>query len=73
MGADSWGQAVSGSTRLAALIESPVRHSLSPTILNAAFAAVEADWVFLVFDVPIGRTGHQAIAAVRELGIGGCR
>jgi shikimate dehydrogenase len=64
------GQVVTGSTRLAALIGSPVRHSLSPTILNAAFAAVGADWVFLVFDVPAGR-GAQAIAAVRELGIGG--
>ncbi|HEY6698504.1 MAG TPA: hypothetical protein VIZ67_09765, partial [Acidimicrobiales bacterium] len=61
---------ITGSTQLAALIGSPVRHSLSPTILNAAFAAVDADWVFLVFDVPSGH-GAQAMAAVRELGIGG--
>ncbi|MGH9227684.1 MAG: shikimate dehydrogenase [Acidimicrobiales bacterium] len=64
------GRAVTGSTHLAALVGSPVRHSLSPAILNAAFAAVDADWVFLVFDVPPGR-GAQAIAAARELGIGG--
>ncbi|MGH9193919.1 MAG: shikimate dehydrogenase family protein, partial [Acidimicrobiales bacterium] len=64
------GRIVTGSTRLAGLIGSPVRHSLSPTILNAAFAAVGADWVFLAFDVPAGH-GAQAIAAVRELGIGG--
>jgi shikimate dehydrogenase len=61
---------LTGSTRLAALIGSPVRHSLSPTILNAGFGAVGADWVFLVFDVPAGH-GTQAIAAVRDLGIGG--
>ena len=64
------GQIVTGSTRLVALIGSPVRHSLSPTILNAAFATVGADWVFLVFDVPAGH-GAQAVAAVRELGIAG--
>lgn len=61
---------ITGSTRLAALIGSPARHSLSPTILNAAFSAVGADWVFLVFEVPEGR-GSTAIGAVRELGIGG--
>jgi shikimate dehydrogenase len=61
---------ITGSTRLAALIGSPARHSLSPTILNAAFAAVGADWVFLVFEVPDGR-GGDAVAAVRALGIGG--
>jgi shikimate dehydrogenase len=61
---------ITGSTRLAALIGSPARHSLSPTILNAAFAAVGADWVFLVFEVPDGR-GAAAITAARELGIGG--
>ena len=61
---------ITGSTRLAALIGSPARHSLSPTILNAAFSAVGADWVFLVFEVPEGR-GAAAIGALRELGIGG--
>lgn len=61
---------ITGSTRLAAVIGSPARHSLSPTILNAAFAAVDADWVFLAFDVPDGH-GAAAIAAVRALGIGG--
>jgi shikimate dehydrogenase len=61
---------ISGSTRLAALIGSPARHSLSPTILNAAFAAVGADWVYLALEVPEG-AGADAIAAVRTLGIAG--
>jgi shikimate dehydrogenase len=61
---------ITGSTRLAALIGLPARHSLSPTILNAAFSAVGADWVFLVFEVPDGRAAG-AIGAMRELGIGG--
>jgi shikimate dehydrogenase len=61
---------ISGSTRLAALIGSPARHSLSPTVLNAAFAAADADWVYLAFEVPDG-AGAAAIAAARTLGIAG--
>ncbi|MGH9112152.1 MAG: shikimate dehydrogenase [Acidimicrobiales bacterium] len=61
---------IRGSTRLAALIGSPARHSLSPTVLNAAFAAAGADWVCLAFEVPEG-AGADAIAAVRTLGIAG--
>ena len=35
---------ISGETRLAAVIGAPVRHSLSPTLLNAAFAEAGLDW-----------------------------
>ncbi len=59
-----------GSTRLAAVIGSPVRHSLSPTILNAAFAATGADWAYVALEVAAGR-GFAAIEAMRTLGIGG--
>jgi shikimate dehydrogenase len=55
---------------LAAVIGRPIRHSLSPDIMNAAFAATGADWVFLAFDVPEGQ-GAAAIAAARVLGIDG--
>jgi shikimate dehydrogenase len=61
---------VTGATRLAALIGSPARHSLSPTIHNAAFAAAGLDWVFLAFEVPAGR-GEAAVAGMRALGIDG--
>jgi len=47
-----------------------VRHSLSPTVQNAAFRALDLDWVFVAFEVPEGRAGG-AIDAVRALGIDG--
>ena len=61
---------ISGHTRVAALIGSPARHSLSPTILNAAFEQLGLDWRFVVFEVPPGE-GAAAVAAMRTLGIGG--
>lgn len=62
--------AISGSTRVAAVIGSPVSHSLSPAIHNAAFAASGLDWRFLAFDVAPGGAA-AALAAMRSLGIDG--
>lgn len=59
-----------GETRVAAVIGHPVRHSLSPTILNAAFASTGLDWVYVAFEVAPGR-GAEAVAAMRTLGLGG--
>ena len=59
-----------GTTRLAAIIGDPVRHSLSPVIQNAAFRELDLDWVYVAFDVPAGR-GAAAVAAMRALGIAG--
>jgi shikimate dehydrogenase len=56
--------------RLAALIGSPVEHSLSPVIHQAAFDAARIDWVYLAFDVPSG-AGAAALDAMRVLGIAG--
>jgi shikimate dehydrogenase len=61
---------VSGATRVAGVIGAPVRHSLSPAILNAAFAAADLDWVFVAFDVADG-DGPAAIEACRALRLGG--
>jgi shikimate dehydrogenase len=61
---------VTGATRLAAVIGDPARHSLSPTIHNAAFAACGLDWVYLAFDVARGHAG-RALDAMRTLGISG--
>ncbi len=61
---------ISGATRLAAVIGDPARHSLSPTIHNAAFAACGLDWVYVAFDVPRGRA-VEALDAMRTLGITG--
>lgn len=64
----SW--APTGATRVAAVIGSPVSHSRSPAIHNAAFAALGLDWVYVAFEVAPGR-GADAVAAVRTLGLGG--
>jgi shikimate dehydrogenase len=55
---------------VAALIGSPVGHSLSPAIHQAAFDAAGLDWTYVAFDVPIGRA-DEALAAMRLLGIAG--
>jgi len=61
---------ITGATRLAAVIGSPVRHSLSPALHNAAFDAGGLDWRFVAFEVAPGEA-KEAIAAMRTLGIGG--
>lgn len=61
---------VTGATRLAAVIGSPVRHSRSPALANAAFAAAGLPWTFVAFDVAAGH-GPDAVQAVRTLGLGG--
>ena len=58
------------STKIAAVIGSPVHHSLSPAIHNAVFAALGDDWVYAAFEV----TPEHAVAAIdamRILGIAG--
>ncbi len=62
--------APTGFTRLAAVIGSPVRHSRSPAIHNAAFEAAGLDWVYVALDVA-PRRGSAALDAMRVLGIGG--
>ena len=61
---------ITGHTRVAGVIGDPVRHSLSPTIHNAAFAAAGLDWAFVAFDVPRGE-GAAAVHGMRALGIDG--
>ena len=61
---------ITGATRVAAVIGSPVRHSLSPALHNAGFAASGLDWRMLAFEVAAG-DGAAAVAAMRTLGIAG--
>jgi len=61
---------MSGASRLAAVIGDPVRHSLSPTLLNAAFAEAGLDWHFVALEVAAGRS-DEALDAVRALGLAG--
>jgi shikimate dehydrogenase len=48
----------------------PVAHSLSPAIHNAAFAALEMDWVYVPLPVPAGAVA-EAVAGLRALGFVG--
>jgi shikimate dehydrogenase len=61
---------VAGSTRVAAVIGHPIRHSISPVIHNAAFRALDLDWVFTAFEVAPGRAAAAAEGA-RDLGVAG--
>lgn len=63
-------EGISGSTKLAAAIGDPVRHSLSPLIHNAGFAELGLDWVYLALPVAAGN-GAAAIEAMRTFDISG--
>jgi shikimate dehydrogenase len=55
---------------VAGVIGSPIRHSLSPVLHNAAFRALDLDWAFLAFEVTAG-DGAAAVHGARALGIEG--
>jgi shikimate dehydrogenase len=59
-----------GPTPLAAVIGSPIAHSLSPTIHRAGFEQVAPGWSYVAFEVEPG-SGALAVDAVRALGIAG--
>lgn len=61
---------ITAATRSAGVIGQPIRHSLSPAIFNAAFAAGGLDWAYLAFEVPEGAAG-LAMGGVRALGLEG--
>jgi shikimate dehydrogenase len=61
---------ISGATRIAAVIGSPVRHSLSPAIHNAGFEDAGVDWRFVALEVEPG-CARDAVSAMRTLGIRG--
>jgi shikimate dehydrogenase len=61
---------LTGHTRAAGVIGSPIRHSLSPVIFNAAFSAAGLDWAYLAFEVPEGAAG-LALGGTRALGLEG--
>ena len=61
---------ISGATRVAGVIGKPVGHSLSPVLHNAAYQALQLDWVYVAFEVADGAV-PDALAAVRALGLVG--
>ncbi len=62
--------ALRGSTRLAAVIGSPLRHSRSPALINAAFGAAGLDWAYVALEDAPG-DAVAAVDAMRVLGLGG--
>jgi len=62
--------APTGTTRVAAVIGDPVRHSLSPTLHNAGFRHLGLDWTYVALPVAAG-SGEAAVDAMRVLGIDG--
>jgi len=64
------GRAITGSTRIVGVIGDPVGHSRSPAMHNAAFDALELDWVYVAFPVRRGE-GAAAVRAVATLGLAG--
>ena len=60
----------SGSTRLACVIGDPVRHSLSPTVHNAAFRELGLDWVLVALEVAPAHL-PAAVEGWRALGVAG--
>ncbi len=59
-----------GTTTVYGVIGDPVRHSLSPTLHNAAFAVSGIDAVYVAFTVAAGRA-PEALRAMGALDIGG--
>src|SRR5216684_290829 len=51
-------------TTLVGVIGSPIAHSLSPLLHNAAFEALGLEWHSGAYEVPPGRAG-EALAAMR--------
>ena len=62
--------AVQGKTRVVCIIGDPVRHTLSPVMQNAAFAASHLDYVYVPFAVSPARL-EQAVKGLKALGVCG--
>ena len=61
---------ISGSTTLVGVIGKPVKHSLSPAMLNAAFREAKINWVYTAFETPEEKLA-DAIGGIRALGLAG--
>ena len=61
---------LTGETRLVGLLGSPVSHSLSPRMQNAAFAARGLDWAYV--PLPVGPEDLEAaVSGLTALGFAG--
>ncbi len=65
-------RSIKTSTQVCAIIGNPVSHSLSPAIHNAAFAALDLDFVYLAFrveDVGNALAGMRALENFRGMSV----
>ena len=61
---------INAATRLCAVLGSPIRHSASPAMHNAAFAALGLNWRYLAFEVD-PKNLRAAIAGARAMHFAG--
>lgn len=61
---------ITGTTKLAALLGTPVAHSISPAMHNEAFRLLGLDWAYLAFDVTED-TFSKAVDGLLALGAAG--
>jgi shikimate dehydrogenase len=61
---------VNGTTELVGIIGYPIDYTLSPTIHNAAFRAMQMNWLYIPLRVPPGRA-REALGGLRALGFKG--
>src|SRR5271154_6417567 len=62
--------AINAATRLCAVFGSPIAHSASPAMHNAAFAALGLNWRYLAFEVN-PKNLRAAIEGARVMGFAG--
>ena len=65
-------RSITPRTQLCAVIGNPIAHSLSPAIHNAAFSALDLDFVYLAFpveDVRSALAGMRAIGTFRGMSV----
>ncbi len=63
---------ISGTTRVAAVIGTPITHTLSPLLSNAVFTSLGLDWVYVALpcaDEPVARTAIACARAVPFVGL----
>lgn len=61
---------ISGYTKTVCILASPVEHSLSPSMHNAAYEKLGLDYVYLAYEVGVEQLG-DAVKGMRALGIRG--
>jgi shikimate dehydrogenase len=61
---------ITAATQVVGVIGDPVRHSMSPVLHNAAFAALGLDWAYVAFPVAASQ-GGSVVAAMKTFGIDG--